>query len=86
MEQATENSIHGHEVIEMIVASGRPWRRDELVREIGIRWGATASFHTCSAQGMDATALIEFLSAHGKFLESDQGVTMDRTKVCDHED
>lgn len=86
MEQATENSIHGHEVIEMIVASGRPWRREELAQEIEVRWGATATFHTCSAQGMNAAELIRFLSAQGKFLESEQGVTMDRTKICDHED
>lgn len=86
MEQATENSIHGHQVIEMIVASGRPWRREELALEIEKRWGGAAEFHTCSAQGMNAAGLIQFLSAHGKFLESEQGVTMDQTKVCDHED
>lgn len=84
MEQATETSIHGHDVIEMIVASGRPWRRDELVGEIGKRWGAQARFHTCSADGMDAGELVGYLSERGKFLESEQGVTMDRTKVCDH--
>jgi probable metal-binding protein len=86
MEQATENSIHGHEVIEMVVASGRAWRREELVEEVERRWGGSARFHTCSAQGMSAAELIRFLSEHGKFLESERGVTMDATKVCDHDD
>ena len=84
MTQEPTNSIHGHEVIEMIVASGRPWRRDELAQEMAVRWGGQARFHTCSAEGMHAADLIQFLSERGKFLESEQGVTMDQTKVCDH--
>lgn len=80
----TQESIHGHEVIEMIVDSGVPWKRDELLATIDSRWGADARFHTCSAEGMDSAALIQFLSMRGKFIESDDGVVMDRTKVCDH--
>lgn len=80
----TQESIHGHEVIEMIVDSGRPWKRDELLSTIDSRWGSDARFHTCSAQGMDSAALIQFLSMRGKFIESDEGVVMDRTKVCSH--
>ncbi len=85
MGTATEDSIHGHEVIGMIVDSARAWRRDELERAIVERWGAQARFHTCSEEGMDASALIAFLSERGKFIESAQGVTMDRSKVCDHD-
>jgi len=84
MAHIEENSIHGHEVIEMIVASGRPWRRDELTREIDVRWGGQAKFHTCSATGMDSAELVQLLSSRGKFLESDEGVTMDHSKVCNH--
>jgi probable metal-binding protein len=81
---ATQESIHGHDVIEMIVDSGRPWKRDELLAAIDSRWGADARFHTCSAEGMDSAALIQFLSMRGKFIESDEGVVMDRSKVCNH--
>ncbi len=81
---ATQESIHGHDVIEMIVDSGRPWKRDELLTAIDSRWGADARFHTCSAEGMESAALIQFLSMRGKFIESDEGVVMDRTKVCNH--
>jgi probable metal-binding protein len=84
MTETLEGSIHGHDVIEMIVESGRAWKRDELSEAIEARWGRDAKFHTCSAEGMDAQALIQFLSARGKFIESEAGVVMDRTKVCSH--
>jgi len=84
MDKQIEGSIHGHDVIGMIVESGRPWKRDELLATIETRWGNEARFHTCSAEGMDAAALIQFLSSRGKFIESDDGVVMDATKVCNH--
>ena len=79
-----ENSIHGHDVIGMIVDSGRAWNRQELHAAIVERWGSDAKFHTCSAEGMDADGLILFLSERGKFIESDDGVVMDETKICQH--
>lgn len=81
---ATDESVHGHEVIEMIVDSGRRWKLDDLLREIELRWGSQARFHTCSAEGMDAVALIRFLSARGKFIDNGEGVVMDESKVCRH--
>jgi probable metal-binding protein len=84
MDREIEGSIHGHDVIGMIVESGKAWKRDELLSTIEARWGHEARFHTCSAEGMDANALIHFLSSRGKFLESEAGVVMDTTKVCEH--
>ncbi len=84
MDTLSESSIHGHDVIEMITESGHPWTREDLVLAIGSRWGLDARFHTCSCEGMDAAALVEFLSARGKFIESEAGVVMDPTKVCQH--
>jgi len=84
MSTATSESIHGHDVIGMIVESGKAWKRDDLLVAIEARWGRGARFHTCSAEGMDAQGLIEFLAARQKFIESDDGVTMDESKVCNH--
>ncbi|MEN9307106.1 MAG: hypothetical protein RL173_1038 [Fibrobacterota bacterium] len=84
MSTATSESIHGHDVIGMIVESGKAWKREDLLVAIEARWGSEARFHTCSAEGMDAQGLIEFLGARQKFIESDDGVTMDETKVCNH--
>ena len=68
----------------MIVDSARRWKLEDLLREIESRWGATARFHTCSAEGLDAAGLIRFLSARGKFIENGDGVVMDESKICEH--
>ena len=78
------DSIHGHDVIEMIQAAGQPFTREALVTAIGERFGASARFHTCSAENMTANELVEFLAAKGKFFVSDEGLTIDPTKVCQH--
>jgi probable metal-binding protein len=77
-------SIHGHEVIEMIVSSGRPFTRSVLVAEIGGKFGPGARFHTCSAEGLTAEGLVEFLMAKGKFHITGDGMTIDPGKVCQH--
>jgi len=78
-------SIHGHDVIEMIQSAGRPFTRTELVAAIGERFGSEARFHTCSAEDMAAGELVEFLMAKGKFfIAEDEGLTIDPSKVCQH--
>jgi probable metal-binding protein len=77
-------SIHGHEVIEMIVSAGRPFTRSGLVAEVCGKYGEDARFHTCSAEGMTATELVEFLMAKGKFHIAEEGMMIDPSKVCQH--
>ncbi|MBK9578436.1 MAG: YecH family protein [Fibrobacterota bacterium] len=77
-------SIHGHDVIHMIQESASPWSRAKLLAAVAERFGAEARFHTCSVEGMDATALIDFLESKGKFLPDQAGIVMDPTKVCNH--
>jgi probable metal-binding protein len=81
---STIESIHGHDVINMIIDSGRRWGREELLSAISERFGSDAIFHTCSATEMNAKGLVEFLGAKGKFLENDEGLAMDVTKLCSH--
>lgn len=78
-------SIHGHEVIHMIQESATPWSRSGLIAAIAERFGTEARFHTCSMQGMDSHALIDFLESKGKFLPDQAGIVMDPTKVCNHD-
>ena len=78
------SSIHGHEVMQMMIESGRAFTRAELEQIIVERYGADARFHTCSAQGMDAPALVEFLAARGKFVVSADGLRTDPDRICDH--
>lgn len=77
-------AIHGHEVIEMIVCSGKAYTRETLRADIVGRFGAAARFYTCSAEDMTADELIAFLEARGKFRDAGSGFTIDREQVCNH--
>jgi probable metal-binding protein len=79
-----ENLIHGHDVLDYIIASGATYTRGTLAAAMRTRFGADARYHTCSAEGMTAEQLIEFLIARGKFCGSEAGFTVDTGRVCQH--
>ena len=76
--------IHGHDVIAMMTEASQPFTRASLKAAIIARFGADARFHTCSAEGMDADGIIDFLQARGKFLPGADGLAIDPAKVCNH--
>ncbi|GGA69785.1 hypothetical protein GCM10011369_09300 [Neiella marina] len=78
------DSIHGHEVMHMMLDSEQQFTRATLKQAIEQKFGATAKFHTCSASDMNADQLIEFLAARGKFVESEQGFNTAAEKICNH--
>lgn len=76
--------IHGHEVIQMMKGNSYP-TRESLIQAIVDKFGADARFRTCSAEGLDARQLVDFLEEHGKFMPAgDSGFTVDESKVCNH--
>ncbi|MGL5128362.1 MAG: YecH family metal-binding protein [Aeromonas popoffii] len=77
-------SVHGHEVMEMMLAQGGQFTRTSLREAIDARFGTDARFHTCSASEMDAEALIAFLARRGKFIASEQGFQTHAGKICHH--
>lgn len=77
-------SIHGHEVMEMMLEEGGHFTRASLREAIEARFGADARFHTCSASEMDVEVLIDFLAKRGKFIESAQGFQTRADKICNH--
>ncbi|BBT78587.1 YecH family metal-binding protein [Aeromonas allosaccharophila] len=77
-------SVHGHEVMEMMLAHGGQFTRASLKQAMAERFGAEARFHTCSASEMDAEALIDFLAARGKFIDSAEGFQTHADKICNH--
>ncbi len=77
-------SVHGHEVMHFMLEHGGQFTRQSLQEAIVGRFGAEARFHTCSAEGMDAAALIDFLAAKGKFIESAEGFNTEPEKICNH--
>lgn len=61
-------SIHGHEVLNMMIESGEQYSNASLEAAITARFGEQARFHTCSAADMSAAELVAFLAAKGKFI------------------
>lgn len=57
------DSIHGHEVLNMMIESGEQYTHASLEAAIKARFGEQARFHTCSAEGMTAGELVAFLAA-----------------------
>lgn len=77
-------SIHGHEVMRMMIESEKEFTKERLAITIKEKFGAGARFHTCAADDMTAEALIDFLESKGKFVESGKGFKTDKDKICNH--
>ena len=77
-------SIHGHEVMRMMVESGMQFTRQSLQEAITEKFGVEARFHTCSAEQMTADELIDFLEQRGKFIGAENSFTTDKEKICNH--
>ena len=75
---------HGHEVLHMM--EGHSYAtREELIAAIEEKFGPDEQFCTCSAAGMSAAQLVEFLEARGKFKPADGDTfTVDSSKICKH--
>ncbi|MER3382394.1 YecH family metal-binding protein [Pectobacterium aroidearum] len=78
------SSIHGHEVLQMMIASGESFTTEQLISTIEARFGNEARFHTCSAENMTASMLVQFLSERGKFIPQDTGFITSASKICQH--
>lgn len=77
-------SVHGHEVMHFMLEKGGSFTRESLKAGIIERFGADTRFHTCSAEGMTAEQLIDFLAAKGKFVEDETGFNTQPDKICSH--
>ena len=76
--------IHAHEVMHMMLERDEDFSRESLAQAIIERFGADATFRSCSAAGMDVNAVIEFLESRGKFVARDDGFNTARDKICEH--
>ncbi len=79
-----QRSIHGHEVMHMMLELGGSFSKASLKQAIVSRFGSETRFHTCSAQDMDAEALIAFLESKGKFVAQETGFTTAADRICQH--
>lgn len=78
------SSVHGHEVMQMMIEQGGQFTKASLKQAIEAKFGADARFHTCKAEDLDADGIIEFLEQRGKFIASDAGFNTAPEKICNH--
>ncbi|MGK9175478.1 YecH family protein [Yokenella regensburgei] len=77
-------SVHGHEVLNMMLDSVEPYTEKSLVAAILARFGNEARFYTCSASDMTAAELVAFLALRGKFIPAETGFSTHISKICNH--
>lgn len=76
--------VHGHEVLHMMEGNNYS-TKEGLVQAIISKFGPDERFYTCSADGMTAEELVDFLEVRGKFMPSgNKDFTVDTTKICNH--
>ena len=75
---------HAHEVMQMMLEKDEVFSRESLGQAIIERFGASATFHTCSASGMDVQTVIDFLESRGKFVARGDGFSTSQDKICNH--
>jgi probable metal-binding protein len=78
------NQIHGHEVMSMMLDSGKIYTKEELVAEVISKFGPEARFYTCSAQDLSAEKLIAFLELKGKLVTRPGGFQTSAELMCSH--
>lgn len=76
--------IHGHEVIHMMLSSGKSYTRASLAADIIATFGPEARFYTCSAQNLTAAGIIDCLQAKGKFVPSEDRFQTSPDLMCKH--
>ena len=72
-------SIHGHEVLQMMISSDESYTVATLEAAIIARFGKEARFHTCSAENLSAAELVAFLQKKANLLPLRKDLI--RTKV-----
>ncbi|CAA0209652.1 Uncharacterised protein [Klebsiella oxytoca] len=77
-------SIHGHEVLQMMIDSGETYTVATLEAAIVVHFGKEARFHTCSAENLSAEELVAFLQKKGKFIAAEEGFNTHESKICRH--
>lgn len=78
------SSIHGHEVLQMMIDSQESYTKQSLTQAITDKFGSDARFHTCSANDLTAAELVDFLEHKRKFIPVDSGFITNENKICKH--
>ena len=77
-------SIHGHEVLDLVLHAREPLTLEALEAQVTARYGADARFHTCSQSCLTFGQLVEFLHLRGKLVSARGAIAADPGKICEH--
>ncbi len=75
-------SIHAHQVLNLLVE--QPLTIQALTQKIEAEFGADATFHTCSKEGMTIEALLEFFIQRQKVCVEGELISLNAARVCSH--
>ncbi len=78
------NEIHGHQVMEKMLETGKVYTKETLLQDIENWFGKDVRFFTCFGRGLTPEELIDFLLSKGKFSQVEGGFKMEPSKTCDH--
>ena len=78
-------SIHGHDILHILLEADPQLTREELIHLAHERFGAEARYHTCAVEGMSIEQLIDFLAGRGKFVVHEGRLVADPAKICNHD-
>jgi probable metal-binding protein len=76
--------IHGHEVMQMMLQSGKAYTRASLLTDIVATFGPDSRFFTCSAADLSPEGIIDFLQSKGKFVPCEEGFQTSPDLMCKH--
>lgn len=75
---------HAHEILEMMIRTGRTYSNETLSAEIVEVFGKDSAFHTCSGHGLDPYGIVQHLWDKGKFTGNPEAFVFLRSSRCDH--
>ncbi|MBY5921976.1 YecH family metal-binding protein [Ferrimonas balearica] len=78
------SSVHAHEFLAMVADCAEPKTLEQLKEMASARFGAEVRFHTCKAEDLTISALLDFLLARDKLTQVGDGYQVNAARVCNH--
>ncbi|NTV47621.1 MAG: YecH family protein [Chlorobiales bacterium] len=78
-------SIHGHEILKMLIDAKDAYTRERLGLEVSQKFGENVRFHACQGSDMTLDGLMEYLSVRGKIQEKNGRLYSATEHMCSHE-
>ena len=76
--------IHAHEILEMMVRTGKTYSNESLSSEIVEVFGEDVTFRTCSGHGLDPYDIVRHLWMKGKFTGDPEAFLFLASSRCGH--